>query len=323
MSAVSRVLALSGGVGGAKLSLGLQRVLPPGALTVVANTGDDFEHLGLAISPDVDTTLYTLASLVNPQTGWGRDQESWNFMAEIERLGGETWFRLGDRDLALHVERTRRLRDGEPLDAIVRDFGWRLGVESRLLPMSNDQVRTVLETDAGVLAFQDYFVRRGCAPSVTAIRFEGAQRARAPAGILEALASGDFSAVVICPSNPFLSIDPILAIADWRDALRSAPVPVVAVSPIIAGGAVKGPTAKLMRELGLEVSSTTVAQHYRDLIDGFVIDVADVELSNRFDVPVHVAPTLMMSLRDKETLANEVLKFSHSISGAARTKVSS
>jgi len=320
MSATDRVLALSGGVGGSKLSLGLQRVLPPGALTVVANTGDDFEHLGLSISPDVDTTLYTLAGLVNLQTGWGRGEETWSFMAEIERLGGETWFRLGDRDLVLHVERTRRLRDGEPLDAIVADFGRRFGVESRLVPMSNDRVRTVLETDRGVLAFQDYFVRRGCAPSVTAIRYEGARTALPPAGVLEALASGHFSAVVICPSNPFLSIDPIVAIPGWRNALRSAAVPVVAVSPIIAGGAVKGPTAKLMRELGLEASSMAIAQHYGELIDGFVIDVADVDLLDRFDVPVHVARTLMKNLHDKEALAAEVLEFSRSIADVVRKK---
>lgn len=308
------VLALSGGVGGAKLALGLQRVLPAGALTVVVNTGDDFEHLGLAICPDVDTTLYTLAGLANPHTGWGRDAETWSFISELERLGGETWFRLGDRDLAVHVERTRRLASGESLDSITRHFARRFGLQTRVLPMSNELVRTLLDTDAGTLAFQDYFVRRSCAPAVRGIWYEGAQSARAVSDIVEALVQGRFVAVVICPSNPYLSIDPILAVSGWRTALRETPVPVIAVSPVIAGAAVKGPAAKIMRELGLDVSPLTVAQHYGNLLDGFVMDCADAAVSDRVAVPVCVAPTLMHTLQEKERLAREVIEFSQSLS---------
>jgi len=311
----TRVLALSGGVGGAKLALGLQRMLAPGALTVVANTGDDFEHLGLSISPDVDTILYTLSGRANPETGWGRAEETWHFMTELEHLGGETWFRLGDRDLALHVERTRRLHAGERPTSIVRDFATRLGVQSRVIPMSDDPVRTMLETDAGWLAFQEYFVRRKCAPGVTAIHYEGAQYARPPTDLVEALATDYFSAVVICPSNPFLSIDPVLAIPGWRAALHETRTPVIAVSPIIAAAAVKGPTAKLMRELGLDVSAAEIASHYEDLLDGFIIDTSDSHLSERLEMPVHVTPTLMLSLQDKEALATAVLKFAASLSG--------
>jgi LPPG:FO 2-phospho-L-lactate transferase len=307
------VLALSGGIGGAKLALGLQGVLEPGRLTVVVNTGDDFEHLGLAISPDVDTTLYTLSGLQNPELGWGRAEESWNFMTELARLGGEVWFRLGDKDLALHVERTRRLAAGESPASITAHFARRLGIPTCILPMTCDRVRTTIETDEGTLGFQDYFVRRACAPAVRAIRYGGAEQARAATEAVDALREGAFAAVVVCPSNPYLSVDPILAIPGWRAALASSEVPVIAVSPLIAGQAVKGPTAKIMRELALDVSPLTVARHYAPLIDGFVLDQADAALAPQFDLPVHVAPTLMRHLADKERLAREVLEFAGSL----------
>lgn len=307
------VLALSGGIGGVKLALGLQGVASPGGLTVVVNTGDDFEHLGLAISPDIDTTLYTLAGLANTELGWGREGETWNFMSEVERLGGETWFRLGDKDLAVHVERTRRLASGESLESIVEALGRALGVRARILPMTSDTVRTVVETEEGTLGFQHYFVRRRCEPAVRAIRYTGAEQARPPARLVSDLRSGAFDLVVICPSNPYLSLDPILAIPGWRAALRSCDAPVVAVSPIIGGRAVKGPTAKIMRELGIEVSPLSIARHYADLLDGFVLDETDAELASRFDVPVHVAPTLMRTLDDKERLARAVLDFARSL----------
>jgi LPPG:FO 2-phospho-L-lactate transferase len=303
------ILALCGGIGGAKLALGLQSVLEPGKLTVLVNTGDDFEHLGLAISPDVDTTLYTLSGLANPELGWGRAGESWSFMGELARLGGETWFRLGDKDLAVHIERTRRLASGEPLGSIVADLAARLGVASHIVPMSDDPVRTVIDTEAGTLGFQEYFVRRRCMPAVRAIHYRGAEHARAAAGTVQALRDGSFAAVVICPSNPYLSVDPILAIPAWREALASSASPVIAVSPLIAGEAVKGPTAKIMRELALEVSPLTVARHYAPLVDGFVLDQADAALAAQFEVPVHIAPTLMRDLADKEHLAREVLGF--------------
>jgi LPPG:FO 2-phospho-L-lactate transferase len=301
------VLALSGGIGGAKLALGLCRILPPGALTVVANTGDDFEHLGLAISPDIDTLLYTLAALDNPELGWGRRDETWTFMRALGGLGGETWFNLGDGDLATHVERTRRLAAGESLSQITDDFRRRLGISARLLPMTDDRVRTRLLTAAGWLDFQDYFVRRRCAPVVREIAFVGAEAARPQPRFLAALAEADLRAVVICPSNPFISIDPILDLPGVRDALRACAAPVVAVSPIIGGKAVKGPTAKMMAELGLPVAAAAVAQHYGDIIDRYVADEEDASSLAGLDLPVTFTRTLMLTLQDREELARVVL----------------
>ena len=245
-----RVVALSGGIGGAKLALGLSQILSGDDLMIVANTGDDFDHLGLHVSPDLDTLMYTLSGLANLDAGWGRAGETWTFMSALERLGGESWFLLGDGDLATHVERTRRLAAGETLSAITADFCRRLGVTPRLLPMSDQPVRTVVETPDGELDFQRWFVERHCEPVVRSLRFAGAERARPHPEWLRAVARPDTAAIVICPSNPFISIDPILALPGAREALRKAPAPVIAVSPIIGGDAVKGPTAKMMRELG-------------------------------------------------------------------------
>jgi LPPG:FO 2-phospho-L-lactate transferase len=306
-AAAGRVLALSGGIGGAKLALGLDRVLPPGGLTVVANTGDDFEHLGLFVSPDLDTLLYTLAGLDNLATGWGRRDETWTFMKALESLGGETWFQLGDGDLATHIERTRRHRGGETLSQITDDFRRRLGIGALLLPMSDDRVRTRLLTGAGWLDFQDYFVRRRCAPEVREIAFAGAAAARANPGFLAALGDEHLRAVVICPSNPFISIDPILAVPGVREALRRCRAPVIAVSPIIGGRAVKGPTAKIMRELGLPVDGAAVARYYRDFLDGYVADAADGAQTADLGVPVTLTRTLMHTLADREALARAVL----------------
>lgn len=298
------VVLLSGGVGGAKLALGLARVLPPGALTVIANTGDDFEHLGLAISPDLDTLLYTLGGVDNPETGWGRRDETWSFMAALEALGGATWFRLGDRDLATHVERTRRRRAGESLSAITADFARRLGIFARILPMSDDPVRTRLETGEGWLDFQDYFVRLACRPRVRAIEYAGAASARPHPDFLAAL--HDANLIIVAPSNPFLSIEPILALPGVRAALAAAPV--VAVSPIVAGEAVKGPTAKIMRELGYEPSAAAVAARYRDFLDLYVLDRADEAEAARMAVRCVAANTLMRTLADREALARAVLE---------------
>jgi LPPG:FO 2-phospho-L-lactate transferase len=250
---MTRVLALSGGIGGAKLALGLQNVLAPGDLTVVVNTGDDFEYLGLAISPDIDTTLYTLAGLANPQLGWGRADETWNCMNEIERIDGAVWFRLGDKDLAVHLQRTRRLSTGESLQSVTSDFARLFGLKTRIVPMSNDPIRTMLTTDEGTLAFQEYFVNRQCKPVVRSIAYNGASAAQ-PAEKLVELIANEVDVVVVCPSNPYLSIDPILATPGLRAALRHTSAAVVAVSPLIAGHAIKGPTAKLMLELGVDVS---------------------------------------------------------------------
>jgi len=301
------VLALSGGIGGAKLALGLYRVLPPGGLTVIANTGDDFEHLGLAISPDIDTLLYTLAGVDNPELGWGRRGETWTFMAAMEALGGETWFKLGDGDLATHIERTRRLAAGESLSQITDDFRRRLGIRARLLPMTDDRVRTRLRAEEGWLDFQDYFVRRGSAPIIREISYVGASEAGANPGFLAALGDESLDMVVICPSNPFLSIDPILCLPGVRETLRKSPAPVVAVSPIIGGKAVKGPTAKLMAELGLPISAAAIARHYADILDVYVADEADADEVADLGIPVALTRTLMLSLEDRDALARTVL----------------
>jgi LPPG:FO 2-phospho-L-lactate transferase len=301
------VVALCGGIGGAKLVLGLSRIVPGGDLMVVANTGDDFEHLGLAISPDLDTVMYTLAGLDDPQRGWGRRDETWTFMAALEALGGETWFALGDGDLATHVERTRRRAAGETLSAITADFCRRLGIAARVVPMSDDIVRTRLRTEEGWLDFQDYFVRRRCAPRVLGVTYDGVATAHAHADVLAALADPSLRAVVICPSNPFLSIEPILAVSPMRAAIARAAAPVVAVSPIIGGRAVKGPTAKMMSELGLEVSAAAVARRYRDLLDAYLLDRADAAEAGKLGIPATLTHTLMTTLADREDLARHVL----------------
>jgi LPPG:FO 2-phospho-L-lactate transferase len=316
------VLALSGGVGGAKLALGLARVLPAGNLTVVANTGDDFEHLGLHVAPDLDTLTYVLAGLDNLQTGWGRRDETWSFMAALAELGGETWFRLGDRDLAMHVERTRRLKAGETLSGITADVARRLGIASRILPMTDDKVRTRVETREGVLDFQHYFVARQCVPQVTGFMFEGADAAAPHSDVIGALRHPGLRAVIVCPSNPFISIDPILALPGLRAALAATAAPVIAVSPIIAGRAVKGPTAKMMTELRLSVDPIAVATHYRGLIDGYVMDDADSQMAAMLDLPVETTRTLMQSLDDREALARTVLAFADRIAARAAKRIS-
>ena len=308
-----RVLALSGGVGGAKLALGLSRVLPAEDLLLVANTGDDFEHLGLTICPDIDTLTYTLSGLANTELGWGRRDETWSFMETMAAIGGETWFRLGDRDLALHVERTRRLAAGETLSAITDAIRTRVGVGARLLPMSDDRVRTRVRTDDGWIDFQDYFVRQQCRPAVREIAFVGVADARAHPDLLAALADPALRAVVICPSNPFISVEPILALPGVRAALAGCAAPVIAVSPIIGGRAVKGPTAKMFTELGTEPSARAVAERYADMIDGYVLDHEDAAYSEEIPARTVLARTLMTSLEDRENLAHVVLRLADAI----------
>ena len=304
-----RVVAVSGGIGGAKLALGLYRVLPAGSLTVIVNTGDDFEHLGFTVCPDLDTTLYTLAGLANPQLGWGRHDETWHFMETLEALGGETWFRLGDADLALHADRTQRLKAGATLSAVIAHFAARLRIAATLLPMSDDPVRTRVSTQSGELAFQDYFVRLRCAPEVQGLRFAGAAAATVAPGALAALSDPALAAIILCPSNPYLSVDPILAVPGMRAALRASGAPVIAVTPLVGGQAVKGPTAKIMRELKVTPSPLSVAAHYAGLIDGFVLDARDAALASQFALPVQVADTLMTGLAERERLAREALAF--------------
>jgi len=299
-----KLVALAGGVGGAKLAHGLAQILKPEELTIIVNTGDDFEHYGLYISPDLDTVCYTLAGLANPETGWGRVNESWNVIENTSRLGGPDWFRLGDQDLGTHLERTRRLKGGETLSQITRDFCKAWGVEHAVLPMSDQPVRTIVDTDEGELAFQEYFVHRRCEPRVKGFRFEGSDSAEAVSEAKEAIASAD--AVVICPSNPWVSIDPILRIFPKIEK------PVFAVSPIIGGETVKGPAAKMFRELGIEPSAFAVANHYRDLITGFVLDTMDAQLIESvrgLDMRVLVTNTLMKGHDYRRQLASDVLNF--------------
>jgi LPPG:FO 2-phospho-L-lactate transferase len=313
-SAAGTYVVLSGGSGGVKLAVGLAQMLQE-RLAVVVNTGDDFIHLGLHISPDVDTVLYSLAGVVNEETGWGRRDETWTFMRALGELGGPTWFKLGDGDLATHVDRTQRLRAGETLtDASARQTAT-LGIAARILPTTDASVRTVVETDSGTLTFQEYFVRDQCRPVVRHIRFDGVDAARPTGSVVEALSAPDLAGIIIGPSNPWLSVDPILAVPGMREALKASGAPVIAVSPIIAGRAVKGPTAKIMAELGLQPDSRSVARHYEGLIDGFVIDSADETLEKGVHLPILVTNTLMRTLDDKIALARQCLAFCGRLAG--------
>jgi LPPG:FO 2-phospho-L-lactate transferase len=300
---VSGTVVLTGGVGGAKLVHGLLHAVDPASVTAIVNTGDDFRHLGLAISPDIDTLLYTLSGKANAAQGWGRAGETWSFMAALRELGGEDWFNLGDMDLALHVLRTAALARGDTLSAITASFAKRWQIAATVLPMSNDPVTTLLDTDEGTLEFQRYFVERQCAPVVKSIRFDGAAIAAPAPGVLEAIAAAD--AILVAPSNPFLSIDPLLAIPAIRRALSDCRAPVVAVSPLIGGQSVKGPTGKLIVELGLDADHAMIAGRYGDFLDGMVIDSND-----KCDAPgiaVAHAGTLMRTPEDKLRVARAAL----------------
>ncbi len=308
------IVALAGGVGGARLAVGLAAVLPPGELAIVVNTGDDFDHLGFRICPDLDTVMYTLAGENNPQLGWGRAGETWHFMREIKHLGGEDWFQLGDRDLALHVLRREALRRGVLLSRVTRELAARFGVKHALLPMSETPVRTVVKTSTGELAFQDYFVRRRCTPRVTGFRFAGARAARVPDALARVM-RGRVDAVVICPSNPFVSIAPIFSVPAIKRWLASRTFPLVAVSPIIGGAAVKGPAAKMMRELGLQPTALAIARHYGNAVDRWVIDEQDATLAAaiaKLGKRVLVTDTLMSHRSKSTALARRVIRFTRS-----------
>jgi LPPG:FO 2-phospho-L-lactate transferase len=314
-----KVLALCGGVGGAKLALGLTGVLPAEQLLVVTNTGDDFTHVGLQICPDIDTVTYTLSGLANTETGWGRQGETWQFMESMKMLGGEDWFSLGDKDLATHIERTRRLAAGESLSAITASNATTLGIGPTIAPMTDDSVPTIVETVDGDMAFQHYFVRDRCEPVVTGIRFAGAADASPSPAFAQALQDDNISAIIICPSNPFLSVDPILALPGVASALRKHPAPVVAVSPIVGGIAIKGPTAKMMAELKMDVSALGVAGHYGDLLDGFIIDETDRASANDVaatGVAIEIAQTIMKTNGDRTDLAQVALSFCEKLASA-------
>lgn len=298
----ARITVLTGGVGGAKLVDGLNAVLAPGLLTAIVNTGDDFRHFGLAISPDIDTLLYTLSGRANRALGWGREGETWSFMAALRSLGGEDWFNLGDGDLALHVLRSARLAAGEPLSRIIADFARAWGLTLDVLPMTDDPVASWVDTDEGLLAFQHYFVARKCAPVVRQVRFAGAEEAQPAPGVLAAIAQADV--VMIAPSNPWLSVDPILAVPAIRAALVATTAPVIAVSPLVGGDAVKGPTAKLMAELGLSVDNDAIAAHYRGIIDGMIVHGDDPAPA---DIAIGRTDTLMPEATDRARVARAAL----------------
>lgn len=316
-----RYLALSGGVGGAKLVDGLAQILPADALTVAVNVGDDFEHLGLPIWPDFDTVLYTLAGKVHPQQGWGRADETSNVMAELRALEGPSWFQLGDRDIALHLLRRTWLDAGWSPEAIALELARRLGVKPRVLPVTHDSLRTWVETDEGTLDFQTYFVARRAAPRVRRIVYRGADGATLAPGIRAALEDPALAGVILCPSNPYLSLLPILAIHEARERLRDLRVPVIAVSPIVGGEALKGPAAKIMRELGVVADARITAEVYSDFVDLSIVDTVDAA-SVAGDQRFHVAPTVMRNASDRATLASVCLAQLLEHSGKARARLS-
>ena len=313
--ASKKVLALSGGVGGAKLALGLAQILLPEQLTIVANTADDFELMGLPISPDLDTVMYTLAGLNNQQQGWGLAGETWSMMEAMETLGGETWFQLGDKDIATHLRRGQLLAEGKNLTEVTEYLAQQLGVKHSLLPMSNDPVRTFVQTDEGELGFQDYFVRRQCEPVVNGFHFKGLDTAQPSIELMALLTDSELDAIVVCPSNPFVSVDPILKLPSVAEAIKASPAKVIAISPIVAGMAIKGPAAKMMKELNMPVTADAVARHYAnsygDLLDLFVVDSSDADLAASIEsegTAVAVTSTVMKSLADKQVLAEFLLR---------------
>jgi LPPG:FO 2-phospho-L-lactate transferase len=304
------ILALSGGVGGAKLAAGLADVLPVGQLTIAVNTGDDFEHLGLTICPDIDSVVYALAGLNDTARGWGVAGESWQAMAMLGALGEAQWFNLGDRDLGVHLARSWRLRAGESLSEVTARLTQALGIAHKVVPMSDAPVRTQVETEGGWLDFQHYFVREQCRPEARAIRFAGTPGAAMSPGLAEALARDDLAAVILCPSNPYLSVDPILAVDGVREALMARDVPFVAVSPLVGGKALKGPLGKLLGELGATSDNRAIASHYAGMLDHLLIDhsdAADAKGLRAMGVSVTITATVMCTAEDRKGLAREAL----------------
>jgi len=304
-----KIVALAGGVGGAKLVDGLAALLSPDEFSVIVNTGDDFEYCGLHISPDLDTVCYTLADLANPGTGWGQREETWMVYETLQSLGGPDWFRLGDRDLATHLFRTQKLAEGIGLAEVTQVLCKAWGVEHHVYPMSDEPVRTIVyTTDHGSLGFQNYFVEKACQPVVESFVFEGIEKAQPVAGALAAIEGADL--IIIAPSNPWVSIDPILAVPGYLAALGQKIV--IAVSPLIAGRSLKGPAAKMYRELGFEPCASAVANHYKDFLNGFVFDLQDheeFEKIERWHIITLLTNIIMTDEQDRIRFAEEILKF--------------
>ena len=319
--AAKKYIALSGGVGGAKLAVGLAYLLAPEQLTIVCNTGDDFDHYGLRICPDLDSVMYALAGRNNEQQGWGLADESWRVLDRLGAIGGETWFKLGDLDIATHLLRSESLRRGESLSDATKKLCAGFGVRHRLVPMSDDAVATIVETvnadnKREDLSFQHYFVREQCKPAVRGFYFDGIERARPHSELLQPLLDDDVDAVIICPSNPFVSVDPIVQLPGVRAALQNTSAPVLAVSPIVGGHAIKGPAAKMLREMNYPCSAFAVANYYRDILDGFVIDHTDADQADmiaELDIAVHVTASVMKNAGDRVQLAQTVLQFAERI----------
>jgi LPPG:FO 2-phospho-L-lactate transferase len=300
-----KVVVLAGGVGGAKLADGVARVLPAEDVTVVVNTGDDFEHLGLTICPDLDTVMYRLAAVANDETGWGRAGESWRTIAEVGALGGPDWFRLGDLDLATHLTRTHMMREGETLTAVTQHLCNQLGINITVLPMSNQPAPTQIQSNDTIYPFQTWFVQKQWQPPVTKVLLP--EDVRCTRSVIRAFETADL--VLIAPSNPFVSIDPILNVYPIRELIMDLPKAVIAVSPIVGGQAVKGPAAKMMQEMGLSLASHTIATYYGELIDGFVYDQQDAGSCNDLEVETRCLDTMMHNEVDRVRLAQEILQF--------------
>jgi len=307
-----KYLALSGGVGGAKLALGLDRQVGQGEILIVANTADDFVYHGLHISPDIDTLVYTLAGVSNPETGWGRAGESWNYMAACAELGRDTWFSLGDKDLAVHLLRAERLAQGATLGEVTAELCQRFGLGNPVVPMSDDPVRTIVTTSAGILSFQEYFVKHSCDPRVYSVNYQGVEQARPSAALVELLESDSLRGILICPSNPLLSILPILELQGMKTLIERSRAPCIVVSPVVAGRAMKGPTTKIMNELGMQGDVRGIAGIYGDLADIMVIDSADRDHAAGLEdagLEVQTTDIVMRTLEDKEALAAKVLEY--------------
>ena len=310
-----KILALSGGVGGAKLCRGLDQITDKDELVIIANTGDDFLYLGFYISPDIDTLIYTLAGENNIETGWGRTDETWKAHNVMRELGADNWFKLGDKDLEMHVYRSKEIQNGTSLTEITQKVSKIWNINSKILPMSNNSVKTIIESDIGTLSFQEYFVKKKCMPKVESITFKN-KKAKTSQIILDEMNDKNLTAIVFAPSNPYLSIDPILSLSEIKTFLHASSTPVIAVSPVVDGQAIKGPTTKIMTELGLDPSAVTIAKHYDGLIDGLILDVLDQSLVSQVEdigIRTKVMNTVMHNDQDKIQLAQGVLDFAQEI----------